>query len=143
MNDQRPGPQAGAWSGLDRRALVVGGLAAVAIALPLAALGQAVLDSRSTNLAFPFLMAVLAGFATGGYVAARRAPARPLVNGALAALGAFAAIQGLGVVRRLAAGEEVRVARIAYAGLLAYSSGLVGALLARRRHLGRRRTAHR
>lgn len=120
---------------IDRPAVGAGTVAAVAIALPAALLGEvAVGDDQAGNLVFPLVAAVLAGFAAGGWVAARRAPGRPLTTAGLAALAAFALIQGAGLVRRLATDEPVSVPSIVLAGVLAYSAGLVGGLVAARRH---------
>jgi putative membrane protein (TIGR04086 family) len=119
---------------LDWRAVLLGAAAAVAIAVPTAVLNAAVVDDgEETNLVFGTLLLVLAGFAVGGFVAARRAPDGPLANGAVAALCAFLVVQGAGVVRRLAADEPLSLPSLAFAALLAYSSGLLGALAASRR----------
>ncbi len=119
---------------IDPRAVATGGLAAAAIALPVSLVGQWVVDDGDNlSLVLAFLLPVLAGFAIGGYVAARRAPALPLANGAVAALAAFAVIQGFGVARRLAAGLSLSVPSLALAAFLAYSSGLIGAMVAQHR----------
>lgn len=119
---------------IDRRAVVAGGLTAGMVALPAALLGRlAVGDGDTGNFVFPFVVAVLAGFAAGGWVAARRAPERPLTNAGVAAVAAFAVIQGVGIVRRLAAGDPVSVPSIALAGVLAYAAGLLGGLAAANR----------
>ncbi len=118
---------------LDGRALLAGAVVAVVIALPAALLSALVLDDgEDTNLVLALLLPVLAGFGVGGWVAARRAPAGPLANGAVSALCAFALIQGAGVIRRLASDETVSLPSLAFAALLAYSCGLLGALVASR-----------
>ena len=118
---------------IDRQAVLAGTLTAVVISLPAALLGRAAVSDDGGNLVFPFVVAVLAGFGAGGWVAARRVPYRPLTNAGLAAVMAFALIQGAGVVRRLVADEPVSWPSIALAGVLAYSAGLLGGLLASRR----------
>ena len=119
---------------LDRRALTAGTLTALAVIVPVTLLGEIVgAGDEETNLVFAFLAPVLIGFGAGAYVAARRAEAGPLTNGALAAVTAFVVVQGVGLVRRLAAGEPISLTSIAFAALLAYSCGLVGALIAIRR----------
>ena len=129
---------------LDRRAVMVGACIAVVISLPAGVLGQVVVDDRghSPGLVLAFLMPVLAGFAAGGYVAARHAPTGPLANSAVAAVAAFALIQGLGVARRLVVGAPLSLPSLVFAAFLAYSSGLLGGLVAQRiggrRQLGRR-----
>jgi hypothetical protein len=119
---------------LDRPALVAGTLTALAVVVPATILGElAGAGDGESNLVFVFLLAVLTGFGAGAYVAARRAETGPLTNGALAAVAAFAIVQGVGSARRLVVGEPISLASIAFAALLAYSCGLVGAAVARRR----------
>lgn len=116
---------------LDRRALIAGTLTALAVIVPVTLLGEIVgAGDEETNLVFAFLAPVLIGFGAGAYVAARRAVAGPLTNGALAAVAAFVVVQGVGLVRRLATGEPISLTSIAFAALLAYSCGLVGAVIA-------------
>lgn len=118
---------------IEPRPVLLGGLTATAVALPVGVAGQLLVDDASSSVtAFVFLVPILLAFIAGGFVAARMASARPLTNGALAALGAFAVIQGVGLVRRLAGGEAVAPASVAFAAFLAYSCGLVGALVAHR-----------
>ena len=121
------------WAQLDRRAVAVGAAVAMAIALPAALLAEALVDDEESALGPPLFLLVLVGFGLGGFVAARRAPAAPLSNGAVAALAAYVIIQGVGVVRRVIADETVSPAGIVFAALLASSTGLLGAFLARRR----------
>lgn len=119
---------------IDRPALLAGTLTALAVVVPATVLAEVVgAADKDTNLVFAFLVPVLFGFGAGAYVAARRATAGPLTNGALAAVAAFALVQGVGLVRRLLAGEPISPASIAFAALLAYSCGLVGAAIASRR----------
>ncbi|MBW3610546.1 MAG: hypothetical protein KY438_03315 [Actinobacteria bacterium] len=121
-------------------AVLPGALTAAVIALPVGLAGQIVVDGTRTNssvLALVFLVPILVAFAAGGFVTARRAGAAPLTNGALAAVAAFALIQGVGVVRRLVSGEDISPASLAFAAFLAYSCGLVGALAAQRQATGR------
>lgn len=118
---------------LDREAIVPGAAVAIALTLPAALVSQAVMDEgESDSLSFLFLLLVAFGFGLGGAVAARRAPGGPLANGAIAALSAFAVIQAIGLLRRLVAGDDVSLPSIAFAALLAYSCGLLGALVASR-----------
>ena len=126
--------------GLDGRAVALGAAVALVIVVPAAVVGQRLsgeAGGEPTNAVFVFFGAVLTGFLVGGYLAARRAPAAPYINGALAALAAYLVVQGVGVVLRLVEGEAVSVVQIAFNGLVAYASGLVGGLVAARG--GRRR----
>ncbi len=116
-------------SNLDLRAVARGMLVAIAVSLPTSLLGLVVVDDGdSPTLVFAFLLVVLAGLAAGGYVAARRVPTAPLGNGAMAALAAFALIQGIGLVRQVATGESFSLPSVAFAALLAYCCGLLGGL---------------
>ena len=124
-------------SNLDRAAVARGMLVAVAVSLPVSLLGLVVVDDGdSPTLVFAFLVLVLAGLAAGGYVAASRVPTAPLLNGATAALAAFALIQGIGLVRRVVTGASFSLPSIAFAALLAYCSGLLGGVAASRRGAG-------
>lgn len=118
----------------DARAVGAGALLAIAVALPAAIAAQVVAGDSAGPPAVVLSVVALAGLSFGGFRAARRAPAGPLANGAVAALAAFGAIQGLGIVRRLATGDALPdPAGLAFAGLLACSCGLVGAVASRRR----------
>lgn len=119
---------------VDRSALLAGTLTALAIVVPTTLLGELVgAGEGDSNLVFLFLLPVLVGFAAGAYVAARRAATGPLTNGALAAVAAFAIVQGVASARRLVVDEPISLASIAFAAVLAYSCGLVGAAIASRR----------
>ncbi len=118
---------------LDAKAMLLGAFLATVIALPVGLLGQLLVDDDDNGLVvFVFLVPILVAFVAGGFVAARQASTWPLTNGALAAVAAFALIQGVGVVRRLAASEAVALASLAFAAFLACSCGLIGALVALR-----------
>lgn len=124
---------------LDVRAVCFGALAAVVIALPLGLAGQIVVGDDGTDnslLSLVFLLPILLAFMVGGFIAGRRAAAAPLTNGALAALGAFALIQGVGLVRRVVTGGTISWTSLAFAAFLAYSCGLVGAGVAQRLRAG-------
>lgn len=118
---------------VDGAAVLRGAAVAIAICLPLALIGQQVVDegdgSPLTGLLF---VAVLAGFAVGGFVAARAASTAPYTNGGLAALAAFMVIQGTAVVVRLVAGGGVSVPVLVFNGLLAFGCGLAGGTIASR-----------
>ncbi|MGI8758673.1 MAG: hypothetical protein ACR2K0_05150, partial [Acidimicrobiales bacterium] len=119
---------------LDLRAVLVGAATAAVVTLPIGALGQVVVDGGDRpGLVFAFLVPLLAGFAAGGYVAARRAPDGPLANSTVAAVMAFAVIQGVGAVRHVVAGEPLSLPSVVFAAFLACSSGLLGGLLAQQR----------
>ena len=118
---------------VDRRAVALGAVVAIAVALPAALVAQVVVDDADNPLSFVFFALVLFGFAAGGYAAARHAPDAPFSNGALAALAAFVVIQGFGAIRRAIIDDPVSVASVMFTALLAYAAGLLGALVAARR----------
>lgn len=118
---------------VDRRAVGLGALTAIAAALPFALLARVVVDDADDPLSVPFLLLVMVGLGAGGYAAARHAPRAPYSNGALASLGGWAVIQALGVVRLLLTDGELSVGSIVFAGFIAYSAGIIGALVAERR----------
>lgn len=117
----------------DVRAVFIGALVTLVMAVPPAVIAQVQSDRdalEGSNWVLLLFALVLVGFMIGGGVAARRDPGNPLVNGAAAALVAFAVVQGFGIVRRLADGDDIRWLGIAFAALLAASCGTVGAILA-------------
>lgn len=123
---------------LDRTSVLKGTAVTLAITVPPAVVVQLMDDgddmaaSNWTRVAF---LVILVGFGAGGWVAARRQPTAPLAHGAAAAFVAWAIVQGIGIVRRLVAGDSLDWLSFVFAALLAASTGAVGGLLAdRRRH---------
>jgi len=127
--------RSGAADGVvEAHAVIRGAIVAIAVCLPLALLSQQVIDAdRTSPLAAPLFLLVLVGFAAGGFVAARAAGGAPFTNGGLAALAAFAVIQGAALVIRLAADDPPAIPVIVFNGLLAYACGLAGGAVAARR----------
>jgi len=121
---------------LDRLAILRGASVAVCICLPAALISQALVDvpegEDPPSSIFLFFVLVLAGFALGGWWAARAAPEAPFSNGAVAALAAFAVIQGIALVVRLVGGDSVNIPALVFNGLVAYGAGLLGALIWKR-----------
>ena len=118
---------------LEPRAIGIGAVVAGAVALPAALVAQVVVDDAESNLSFPFFALVLFGFAAGGFAAARHAPDAPFSNGAIAALVAFLVIQGIGAIRRAIVDDPVGVTSVLFNMLLAFSAGMLGAVVADRR----------
>ncbi len=119
-------------------AVVRGGIVAAAICLPLALVSRQVLDDGDGSpLAPALLLAVLIGFAVGGFVAARVAGTAPFTNGGLAALAAFVAIQGVAAILLLLDGDVPSAPALVFNAVLAFGSGLAGGAVAART---RRRT---
>ncbi len=120
-------------SRLDLRAVLVGAAVALLIAVPPAVLAQIQSDRdalEGSNVVLVLFAVVLIAFMAGGYVTAKRAQGEPLTNGAVAAVVAYLVVQGYGIVRRLADGDEIRWLGIVFAALLAASCGTVGAIVA-------------
>ena len=94
---------------VDARAIAIGALVTLAIAVPAAILAQVLDEAGSVDDDSTWLMAlfavILAGMVAGGYVAGTRRPDAPLTNSALAALGAYLLVQAIGAVRLLATGS--------------------------------------
>ena len=119
---------------LDARAIGAGALVALAITVPVG-IAARVLDARDvldvdSSWVFAFLALIVVGLGLGGYIAARRQPAAPLANGAVAALVALVVVQLIGIVRQLADGEDVRWLAVVFAAVLAGACGVVGGLVA-------------
>jgi putative membrane protein (TIGR04086 family) len=118
------------------RAVGAGVLAALVIALPAALLGAVVVDDgRSQNTVFPFVVVIMAGVLFGGFVAGSKRPDFPLTHGALAAVLAFAAAQGVTVLVRFVRGTHLNSpVYYAFNALFMASLGIVGGLIAERRN---------
>jgi putative membrane protein (TIGR04086 family) len=129
---------------LERRSILTGAAVTVGIAVPPALLGVLLSedDSMAGSSWVPVLFLwIVLGFMAGGFVAARSQPHAPLAHGALAALLAYAVVQGVGVIRHLLVDEDVRWVSIAFAALLASSTGMVGGMVANWRRVRRSRLA--
>jgi len=116
---------------LDRPAIVKGMVMAAVIAVPFALLGLAASDDGLGWAGWLSVLGVLLGLVIGGFFAARdQRVGAPLTNGIVAALGVYVVVQGLGIVKRLIAGDELNWAKYASSMLLSIVAGTVGALLA-------------
>lgn len=118
---------------LERRSILTGTALTIGLAVPPALLGVLLSDddSMAGSPWVPFLFAwIVVAFFVGGYVAAKAQAHAPLAHGALAALLAYVIVQGVGVVRHLVAGEDIGWVSIAFAALLASSTGTVGGIVA-------------
>lgn len=124
-------------------AVAVGALVTLAVAVPAALIAQALdatdrVDDDSGWLIVLFLV-IVGAMVGGGYVAAQRRPDAPLANGALAALSAYVLVQGIGVIRLLAAGDDVTWLALPVFALLSSASGMTGGLYADHRARNPRR----
>jgi putative membrane protein (TIGR04086 family) len=118
---------------LERRSILTGAAITIGLAVPPALIGVEISDDDSMEGSpwVPFLFAwIVLAFLVGGLVAARSQPHAPLAHGALAALLAYVLVQGVGVIRHLITNEDVKWVSIAFAALLASSTGTVGGMVA-------------
>lgn len=115
-------------------AVFAGTFVTLAVAVPTALLAQVLDDAGSVDDDSPWLLAAFAvimlAMAAGGYVAAVRRPDAPLVNSALAAVGAYLVVQIVGAIRLLATGGDVTWAAIPFFALLSAAAGMTGGLVA-------------
>ena len=117
---------------LDRPAVFKGMATAAVIAVPFALLGLAASDEDSLGWAgWLSVVGILLGLVIGGFIAARdQRLGAPLTNGITAAVGVYVVVQGIGILKRAVASEELNWAKYASSLLLSIVAGTVGALLA-------------
>ncbi|MCP5026436.1 MAG: hypothetical protein GY929_09145 [Actinomycetia bacterium] len=114
---------------LDRHAVVSGALAGLVVLVPAAVLAQLVVDDGTGAGTKAFFFAIVVfGLLTAGFGGARVGHLAPLSSGLLSALLAWAAVQGFGVVRRLVGGDAVSWGAVIFAGSVAATAGVTGAV---------------
>jgi uncharacterized membrane protein YfcA len=119
-----------------RRAVAIGAVWCVAIAVPAAVVSSVLSDDGSTdqsNWVFLALLVIVAAYLVGGAQAGARALDAPFLNGATATFVAFALVQTVGTVLRLVRDDDISILGIVFNGLLAASLGTVGAWFGARR----------
>lgn len=79
------------------------------------------------------LLAMVLGFAIGGYEAGSQADADRARHGAAAGLVAFVPVQLVGIVSRIGRGDPVSIGSMIFLAMLAAVAGTIGALVANRR----------
>lgn len=119
---------------LDARAVGLGAAVVLAVAVPVATVGSALLDEGSDAVLVLALL-VLVAIGAGGWVAGRQASSSPLLHGAFAALAGFAVAQALSIALQVVGDDDVDVAAVAFNTLLAANAGLLGGWLSTRRRL--------
>lgn len=82
------------------------------------------------SLVFLTFLAILLGFAFGGYAAAREPLDTPLQHAAAAAFLAFVVVQGVLLVVAVVRGSDINPVGIAFTGFLSACTGILGGLLA-------------
>ncbi len=121
-------------SRLDWPAIRAGALVAVAICLPLAILANVLIDDEESAATTVSFVAVLAGFAVGGWVAARRSVEAPYSSAGMSGLVAFAAIEVVTIVSLALRDESINVVVIVANAFFAYGAAMLGgAIVARSR----------
>jgi putative membrane protein (TIGR04086 family) len=120
---------------VDWPAVRVGALVAIAICLPVSIVGAIVVDSDKSDPGSGsalFYVAVLVGFAIGGWAAAKRSVELPYSSGAISAMCAFVVIAVVSIVANAIEGDEIRVVSLVANAFLAYGAGLLGAAIVAR-----------
>ncbi len=121
---------------LDRRAILHGALACLVVAAP-AVILLAVLDEsdegQESNWVLAVLVVIVAAYFWGGARAGRLAHRAPFLNGAIATLSVFVAVQGVALIVSAVDGDGVNGLALAFNALLAASIGVVGAWFGARR----------
>ena len=114
-------------------AVRAGALVAIAICLPIAIVANVLIDDDESGATTVFFVAVLAGFAVGGWVAARRAVDTPYSSAGISGLVAFAAIEVVAVVSLALRDEPIEVVVIVANAFFAYGAAMLGAAIVARR----------
>jgi hypothetical protein len=122
---------------VEREGVLRAAVTAVVLCLPLALLSDIVIDEDDpSGWSIPLFLGVLLGFVAAGWVGSRSSARSPLATGALGALTGFVVVQAVGVLVAVMGDGDLAIASIIFSGLLAYGSGLTGAVLGERRRSG-------
>ena len=114
-------------------AVRAGALAAIAICLPVSIVGKVLIDDPEHSSATPIVfVAVLVGFAVGGWVAAKRSIDSPYTAALLSSLGAFVLIEAVTITSLALRDKDINVVVIISNAFFAYASGLLGAAIVAR-----------
>ncbi|MXW61595.1 MAG: TIGR04086 family membrane protein [Acidimicrobiaceae bacterium] len=110
-------------------AVRAGALTCLAISAPAAVVQASLSDSGETNQSnwvYLTLLAIVVAYLLGGAVAGRVATDAPMINGATATLVAFAVVQTVAAVFRIAGGDGINPLALIFNALLAAAIGTVG-----------------
>ena len=109
-------------------------LTALVLALPAALLNVLVVDQegRSSPWKFALWFVILFGAAAGGFAVLRLSRTATLVHAASAGFWTYVLVQGIGVVRRLFAGQPISWLAFPFLALLMATCGMLGGALVRR-----------
>lgn len=116
-------------------ALVRGMFTALVLFVPAAVLN--LVATRSTDGGAPvvaaiFYLAILLGAGAGGWATIRLSNDAPLWAASAAPSAAYLIVQGVGVLRRLVSGDELRWGAYLFLVLLVATCGMLGGMFARR-----------
>ena len=122
------------------RAAAAGALLTLAISLPPALVVRILkgndLEGRESNLWIITVLAIFAGFALGGHLAARREPRAALATAAAAGALAFAGLSVYSLVRHAVTGDGITLAflvQLVLVGTITVSIAVLGGFAATRR----------
>ena len=111
-------------------AIRAGAAVCLVVTVP-AAVAQAILadgdGGEQSRWVYLTLSAIVVAYLVGGAVAGRTAAAAPMINGAAAAVAAFAVVQLVAGVIRVTGGNGINPLALVFNALLAASIGTVGA----------------
>ena len=113
-------------------AVRAGALVAIAICLPIAIVANVLIDDEESGATTVFFVAVLAGFAVGGWVAAKRAIETPYSSAGISGLVAFAAIEVVAIVSLALRDEPIEIVVIVANAFFAYGAAMLGAAIVAR-----------
>ncbi len=121
-------------SQLDLNVVTAGAMMTLLLTGP-AAIVRAVVDNDGDAPVWVvgLYLVIITGYLLGGALAGRQHPSTAFVHGAASTVLAFAVLQTIGVIRRLAGGDSISVGALVFNGLLAASIGVIGAWFGARR----------
>lgn len=118
------------------QATLRGAVTALVVALPVAVFNQLLVAAGDIESGSPvtvvFWVLILFGGAAGGWAVIRLAPAAALGHAAAAGVLAYVVVQGIGIVRRVVAGDSLSWPAFPFLALLMATAGMVGGMIARR-----------
>jgi hypothetical protein len=113
-----------------------GTITALVVALPVGVLNQVLVSGGDVEVTSPWVLLmwllIMFGAAAGGWAVRRLSPSASLAWAAGSGATAYAVVQAIGVVRRLASGEDISWIAYPFLALLMATCGLLGALYAGR-----------
>ena len=135
----RPHRYAGDVPNLDWAVIRSASLSGLLIIVPAAVVSALSFDeTSSSNWAILFGFMILIGFVVAGYLAGAKRSDTPMMHGAAAALACYVVVQLFGLLRRLAAGDDINLLSYPVTALFAATFGVAGGVFAdwnRRRQL--------